>query len=144
MSWVRFSRSRTGRPVSVAPSAAIAAKPCGCISLPPNPPPIRRHCTVTSWLRQAEHVGDDLLGLRRVLGAALDEDLAVLVDQGQRGVGLQVEVLLAAELELAGEPVGRLGQPGVRVAAGDGPLVALEAPAPRSPRSGSIRPGSGS
>ena len=49
-SWVRLSRSRTGRPVSVAPSAAIAAKPCGCISLPPKPPPMRRHCTVTSWL----------------------------------------------------------------------------------------------
>ena len=47
-SWVRFSRNRTGRPVRVAPSAAIAAKPCGCISLPPNPPPIRRHCTVTA------------------------------------------------------------------------------------------------
>ena len=50
MSWVRFSRSRTGRPVSVAPSAAMAAKPCGCISLPPKPPPIRRHCTVMWWL----------------------------------------------------------------------------------------------
>ena len=50
---------------------------------------------------------DDVLGLGRVLGAGLDEDLAVLVDQGQRGVGLQVEVLLPAELELAAEPVGR-------------------------------------
>ena len=50
MSWVRFSRSRTGRPVSTDPSAATAAYPCGCISLPPNPPPIRRHCTTTSWL----------------------------------------------------------------------------------------------
>ena len=29
----------------------MAANPCGCISLPPKPPPIRRHCTVTSWLR---------------------------------------------------------------------------------------------
>ena len=50
MSWVRVSRSRTGRPVRVLPSAAIAAYPCGCISLPPKPPPIRRHCTVTSLL----------------------------------------------------------------------------------------------
>ena len=50
MSWVRFSRSSTGRPVIVAPSAATAAKPCGCISLPPKPPPSRRHCTVTWWL----------------------------------------------------------------------------------------------
>ncbi len=46
MSWVRFSRRLTGRSVSTAPSAAIAARPCGWNSLPPNPPPIRRHCTV--------------------------------------------------------------------------------------------------
>ena len=49
-SWVRLSRNRTGRPVMMLPSAATAAKPCGCISLPPKPPPIRRHCTVISWL----------------------------------------------------------------------------------------------
>ena len=48
MSWVRFSRRLTGCPVSVAPSAATAASPCGWNSLPPKPPPIRRHCTVTS------------------------------------------------------------------------------------------------
>ena len=60
---------------------------------------------------QTEHVGDDLLGLRRVLGAGLDEDLAALVDVGQRGVRLQVEVLLAAELELAGEPVRASASP---------------------------------
>ena len=107
MSWVRLSRSRTGRPVSVAPSAAIAANPCGCISLPPNPPPIRRHCTVTSWLWQAEHVGDDLLRLGRVLGAALHEDLAALVDVRQRAVRLEVEVLLPGELDLAAEHVRR-------------------------------------
>ena len=75
---------------------------------------------------QAQHVGDDLLGLRRVLGRALDEDLAVLVDQGQRAVRLQVEVLLATELELAGEPVARGRQTGGRVSAGDGALMALE------------------
>ena len=84
MSCVRVSRSRTGRPVRVAPRAAMAANPCGCISLPPNPPPIRRHCTVTSWLGTAEHVRDDLLGLGRVLGAALHEHLPGLVDQRER------------------------------------------------------------
>ena len=47
MSWARFSRRLTGCPVSVAPSDAIAASPCGWNSLPPKPPPIRRHCTVT-------------------------------------------------------------------------------------------------
>ena len=54
---------------------------------------------------QAQHVRDDLLGLRRVLRAGLHEELPGLVDQGQRGVGLQVEVLLATELELPGESV---------------------------------------
>ena len=57
--------------------------------------------------RPAEHVGDDLLRLGRVLGAGLDEDLPALVDVGQGAVGLQVEVLLAGELEHAGEDVRR-------------------------------------
>jgi hypothetical protein len=56
---------------------------------------------------QPKDVGDDLLGLGGVLGAALDEDLAVLVDVGEGGVGLEVEVLLPRELELAAEHVGR-------------------------------------
>ena len=60
---------------------------------------------MTWWARQPQHVRDDVLGLGRVLGAGLDEDLAVLVDQRQRGVGLQVEVLLPAEFEFAAEPV---------------------------------------
>ena len=77
---------------------------------------------------QAEHVRHDVLGLGRVLRAGLHEDLAVLVDQGQRGVGLQVEVLLAADFEVAAEPVRCLLQPGGRVAAADRPLVALVAP----------------
>ena len=77
--------------------------------------------------RQAEHVRHDVLGLGRVLRAGLDEDLPVLVDQRQRGLGLQVEVLLAADLELAAEPVRRRLQRGGRVAAADRPLVTLVA-----------------
>ena len=56
--------------------------------------------------RQAQHVRDDLLRLARVLGAGLDEHLPVLVDQGERRVRFQVEVLLPGELELAREHVG--------------------------------------
>ena len=82
---------------------------------------------MTSCACRPEHVRDDLLGLGRVLRAGLDEDLAVLVDQRQRGVGLQVEVLLAADLELAAEPVRAPAQRGVRVAAADRAGVALEA-----------------
>ena len=40
-----------------------------------------------AWLVEAEHVGHDLLGLGGVLGAALHEHLAALVDQGQRRSG---------------------------------------------------------
>ena len=64
---------------------------------------------------QAQDVGDDLLGLARVLGAALHEDLAALVDHRQGGVRLEVEVLLAAELELTLDDVGGAGQGGVGV-----------------------------
>ena len=127
MSWVRFSRRLTGRPVRVAPSAATAASPCGWNSLPPKPPPIRRHCTVTWQAGRPSTCATMSCVSRRVLRARLDEDLAVLVDQRQRGLGLQVEVLLAADLQLAAEPVGRPLQRGGRVAAADRPLVALVA-----------------
>ena len=75
----------------------------------------------------AEHVGDDLLRLGGVLGAALHEDLAALVDQRQRGVGLQVEVLLAGHLGLAGEDVRGVVEGPLDVAALDGRRAALEA-----------------
>ena len=75
----------------------------------------------------AEHVRHDLLRLRRVLGAALHEDLPALVDVGERGVRLEVEVLLAGELDLAAEDVGGAGQAGLDVAAPQLRLAALEA-----------------
>ncbi|MDH6574184.1 hypothetical protein M2160_009291 [Streptomyces sp. SAI-117] len=58
----------------------------------------------------AEHVRDDLLGLRRVLGAALNEHLAALIDLSQRRVRLKVEVLLPGKLELAGEDMHGVGE----------------------------------
>ena len=78
-------------------------------------------------VRQAEDVRDDLLRLAGVLRRRLDEHLPVLVDAGERGVGLQVEVLLSGELELAFEDVRAGGPRRLRVAAPqDGP-GALEA-----------------
>jgi len=97
MSWVRLSRSRTGRPVSVAPVV------------------------------EAEHVGDDLLRLRRVLGAALHEHLAALVDERQRRVRLEVEVLLPGHLGDPAEDVGSTGQPLVEVTADHHRPATLEA-----------------
>ena len=75
----------------------------------------------------AEHVRHDLLGLGGVLGAALHEHLPALVDQGQRGVGLEVEVLLPGHLGDALEDVGRGGQRGVDLPALDHRAGSLEA-----------------
>jgi len=76
----------------------------------------------------AEHVRDDLLGLRGVLGAALHEDLTGLVDVRQGALRLEVEVLLARHLGDAAEHVGRRCEAALHVAALDGGLGALEAP----------------
>ena len=105
MSWVRFSR-RLHRPAGERRAQRGdrgQAVRLELLAAEPAAHPQALHGDLVR--RQAQHVRDDVLGLGRVLGAGLDEDLAVLVDQGQRGVGLQVEVLLPAELELAGEPV---------------------------------------
>ena len=77
--------------------------------------------------RQAQHVGDDLLGLARMLRARLDEDLPVLVDERERRVRLQVEVLLPGELELALEDVGARVPLRLGLAAAHGRPGALEA-----------------
>ena len=103
MSWVRFSRSSTGRPVMVAPSAAMAASPCGWNSLPPKPPPIRRHwtvmlcagmpstCETMSWVSD----GCWVLDWMKIWPFSSTRARAAL--------RLQVEVLLTTELELPGE-----------------------------------------
>ncbi len=71
-------------------------------------------------------MGDDLLGLGRVLRAALHEDLFGLVDLSQRYVSLEIEVLLAGELELAPKHVRGLGKRSLDVAALEVPPGALE------------------
>ena len=76
----------------------------------------------------AEDMRDDALRLARVLGAAVDEHLAGLVDERDGGLGLEVEVLLPGELDLAGEDVGRRREGGVHVAATDVEGGTLEAP----------------
>ncbi len=72
----RLSRSRrslTGRARLRASTAAAAAISAGCVSLPPKPPPMRRHCTVTACARTAQRMRDDLLHLGRMLGRAVDQ-----------------------------------------------------------------------
>ena len=144
MSWVRVSRSRTGRPVRVAPSAAIAAMPVRLHLLAPEAAAHPQALDGHRVARPAEDVGDDLLGLGRVLGAALDEDLAVLVDVRERAVRLEVEVLLPGELELAAEDVRGTGEAGLDVAALQVRLAALEALGRDRLAHGHDRTGSGS
>jgi len=75
---------------------------------------------------EAQDVSDDLLRLGRVLRAALDEDLSVLVHVGERAVGLEVEVLLPGELDLAAEDMRRGGQAGLDIPPLHVGLAALE------------------
>ena len=93
---------------------------------------------------EAEHVGDDLLRLGGVLGAALHEHLAALVDERERGVGLEVEVLLPGHLGDAAEDVGGAGQRRRRGRRGRRPAGRPGSSRPRSPRSGAMIAGSGS
>ena len=76
---------------------------------------------------QPEHVGDDLLRLAGVLGAALHEHLPRLVEVGQRAVGLEVEVLLPGHLGLAAEDVDGAREAALDVAARHLRPAALEA-----------------
>ena len=107
MSWVRLRRSRTGRPVRMAPEGGDRGIPVGLHLLAPEAATHPQALDGDGVAGQPEDVGDDVLRLGRVLGRALDEDLAVLVDQRDRAVRLEVEVLLPGELELAAEDVGR-------------------------------------
>ena len=52
---------------------------------------------------EAEHMGDDVLHLGRVLGRGMDEHVAVLAGDGERDLAFEVEMLLPADAELAGD-----------------------------------------
>ncbi len=78
-------------------------------------------------LRQPEHPRHDLLRLGRMLGRRVDHQPAVVVAIGERGVGLEVEVLLAADAQLALEAVRRVAQRGLGVAAVQAIAVGEEA-----------------
>jgi hypothetical protein len=76
-------------------------------------------------LGHGEDAGHDLLCLGRVLRRRVDQHAAVLVAIRQRGVGLEVEVLLPADGELARDPVRRAAQRGRRVSLGQ-PIASRE------------------
>ena len=69
----------------------------------------------------AERLGDDVLRLGRPLRGRMDDHLTVLAGNGQRCLGLEVEVLLPEAVKHAGEPVRRGGDRGGGIAPGDPP-----------------------
>ena len=75
---------------------------------------------------EVEDFGDDGLDLAGVLGGALDEDAAFAIGCGAGGVGFEVEVFLAADVEGAGELEGGVGQGGVEVATDEEVGVGVE------------------
>ena len=68
---------------------------------------------------QGKDVRDDRLDLGRVLARRADEDVVVVAALGPCGLGLEVEVLLSADVERPVERVGARAQGGVHVAARD-------------------------
>ena len=66
----------------------------------------------------AQHPGDDLLHRGRGLGGRVHLQGAVLGGHGQGGLGLQVEMLLAAAVGAPADDVGAVRPRGVEVAAG--------------------------
>ena len=53
-----------------------------------------------------EHAGDEVLHFRRMLGRGADPHFVVLTGDRERGLPLQIEVLLSADAHAAFEPVG--------------------------------------
>src|SRR5207342_2047375 len=68
-------------------------------------------------VRDPENARDDMLRLRRVLARRVHHQLIALAGNGERRLTLQIEVLLAADRELAPEPMRGLVDRGDRVAA---------------------------
>ena len=81
----------------------------GWLSLPPKPPPMRRTSTDDGVVAQAEHLGDVVLHLGRVLGRGVDVEVAVLAGDGHGDLAFEIEVVLSADGELAAQPVRRGG-----------------------------------
>ena len=119
MSSSRSTRNLTARPVFRASIAATQANSDICVSLPPKPPPIRRHSTTTSWAAIEQRTRDHLLDFAGMLGRAVDAHAAVLLRHGQRHLALEVEMVLPAARASPGEAVRRARERGRRVAPHD-------------------------
>ncbi len=91
-----------GRPVMRAASAASAAHCAAWLSLPPNAAAHPPHLDGDRGVGQPEHVRHDVLQLARMLGRGVDQHV-VLAGNGERHLALEIEVLLPADAQCAGE-----------------------------------------
>ena len=80
-----------------------------------HPPALAHH----RGPRHPEHVGDEVLHLRRMLGRGPDPHLVVLSWNRERRLPLEVEVLLAADAHPAFDPVRRVPDRGRRLTASE-------------------------
>ena len=105
LSSARSMRILTGRPVTRAATAAMQANWAAWLSLPPNPPPMRRHSTCTRLLASPRL---EATSFCTSVGCWVEQSTghpAVVARHDERGVALEVEVLLAADVEGAVQPV---------------------------------------
>ena len=83
--------------------------------------------------RQMQGMGDLVLHFGRVLGGRVDDHVAPLLRQGQRDLPFQIEMLLAAHLDLPADPMGGGGDGGGGFTPGPDHRTGLE-PAVRGQR----------
>src|SRR5690606_26584014 len=68
----------------------------------------------------AERARHDVLHLARMLGGGMDEHVAVLPRHGERGLTLEIEMLLPADAQRALEAMAGAGERRLHVAAAEG------------------------
>ena len=74
-------------------------------------------------VRYSEDAGDDVLGLRRILGRSVHRHLVPFAGKSERCLALEIEMLLAADRKLAIQPARRLVDHGRGVASAEGIVV---------------------
>ncbi len=140
MSSRRFRTSLTGRRSLCAARAAITAQGVAWSSLPPKAPPRRKTSTVT-WLMgipstratvRCTTVGDWVADSRR--------RVPFLAGHGDGGLGLQVEVLLAARVDAPRQHQGAVRPGPLDVAQGEGARGHDQRALARRPGAGRGRP----
>jgi hypothetical protein len=78
---------------------------------------MRRQTHSTCGVGNPQHPGHKMLDFGRVLGGGMDQHGAVLVGNGQRHLAFEVEMLLAADPQRAGQTVRRRSDGRFRLAA---------------------------